>query len=482
MSPIYYLRDLRALCVFLVLLCLFSLANAQDFDYSANGGRVRNLGLDSLRQAEGRLVWQNVMAAGAATGDAKATLALSATVESRAVAMSAARTVPWAAVAGAAAKVLPIAGAAWTAYEAANLVRCYATSGNIFCDPGAEPAETMLPVWVTNGHTAASAESSCAAFVAGNFADPRYRIVLRDPPQFNDGYPVYSCNRFDGITNGQEVYGGNYTTTVNGQTVPGTECPASIDASNPANNIPAGSPVGPDGKCPTARYNHGAATEAQVASKIQQYADKSKAALIAAEATGAGKDLSPSAGPASLTGPATSTAPPRVSTTTNPDGSTQTQSQQRQANITYQGDSYTYNISNVTTTTNNGGTTTTETSEQPEVDVCGLPGKPPCKIDETGTPTESGLDPAQATEDALAQAKAFAQDPVGSLPPHPELNWTFSLPTGCAPIPVGMGDFLEAIDICQFQPMFHEIMSIVWVMGGLFGAISHFFRNVYSQG
>lgn len=71
-----------------------------------------------------------------------------------------------------------------------------------------------------------------------------------------------------------------------------------------------------------------------------------------------------------------------------------------------------------TTTTNPDGTTTTETTETapasagaktPEkldIDTCGLPGKPACKIDETGTKTEDDVAQAQKTAtSALDQMK-----------------------------------------------------------------------------
>lgn len=112
---------------------------------------------------------------------------------------------------------------------------------------------------------------------------------------------------------------------------------------------------------------------------------------------------------------------------------------------------------------------------------CGIPGKPDCtvRVNEIGTPEAPQRDVAQEAIDSVAAEKAIADDPVGMLPPFPELNWAFQMPTACGTIPVaGFGEVIEGIDICQFQDTFHDLMSMVWIIGGLFGAISMFMRNV----
>ena len=55
------------------------------------------------------------------------------------------------------------------------------------------------------------------------------------------------------------------------------------------------------------------------------------------------------------------------------------------------------------------------------------------------------------------------------------------MPTACGVIPVpAFAPFLSEVDICQFQPVFHDLMSVVWVLGGLFGAISMFWRKTFA--
>lgn len=120
--------------------------------------------------------------------------------------------------------------------------------------------------------------------------------------------------------------------------------------------------------------------------------------------------------------------------------------------------------------------------ELPEIETCGLPGKPACRIDEEGTPPAPELEPAQDVADAMRPLQDLIDDPASVLPALPDLNWTFSLPTACGSIGTpAFAPYLESIDVCQFQPVFHDLMSVVWVIGGLFGAIGTFWRNVFSQ-
>lgn len=127
-------------------------------------------------------------------------------------------------------------------------------------------------------------------------------------------------------------------------------------------------------------------------------------------------------------------------------------------------------------------TTTTPGTDAPK--VCGLPGTPVCavKVDETGTAEAPKLDGQKTADDILKPLKDFAADPKSKLPSLPVLNWGFALPTGCTAIAIpAFAPYLQAIDICPFLPMFHDLMSVVWVLGGLFGAIGTFWRNVFSQ-
>lgn len=184
-----------------------------------------------------------------------------------------------------------------------------------------------------------------------------------------------------------------------------------------------------------------------------------------------------------------------TTTTTNPDGSTTTQTKTTTTTATATGNQIqTEQQTQVQTVTRDAqgnvtGTTTATTTApalpvepQPvDLEVCGLPDTPACKIDEEGTPeTVPELeDPEAAAESVFRPLLDLVNDPESFWPSLPSLNWSFQMPTGCGIISVpAFSPFLDEVDVCQFQPMFHEIMSIVWIIGGLFGAIGMFWRNV----
>lgn len=126
--------------------------------------------------------------------------------------------------------------------------------------------------------------------------------------------------------------------------------------------------------------------------------------------------------------------------------------------------------------TGTGTSTTPSTTGTGSVsfETCGLPGEPPCKIDETGTPKElpSGFGEAKSTIDSKQQER---EDAIAgsSTKTAPGWTWSFSLPTGCSPIAISAFEpFLSEIDVCRFQPMIHDLMSLLWIaatIGGLVG-------------
>ncbi|MCW5669980.1 MAG: hypothetical protein KIT86_09975 [Hydrogenophaga sp.] len=113
--------------------------------------------------------------------------------------------------------------------------------------------------------------------------------------------------------------------------------------------------------------------------------------------------------------------------------------------------------------------------------VCGAPPLPACavKVDETGTPAAADADSrfAQANTD-LGKVQTDANDAFGdhrdiSLPGW---SWTFSFPTGCTALVLPAFGDLE-IDVCQFQPVIHDLMSLLWVIAGIWGLIDLFMRT-----
>jgi len=113
---------------------------------------------------------------------------------------------------------------------------------------------------------------------------------------------------------------------------------------------------------------------------------------------------------------------------------------------------------------------------------CGVAGKPPCdvKVDESGVPDPDTIRIDQA-DNALQDWDNFQGNIADVLPKMPTIAWDFALPTGCDVISLpAFEPYLPSLDVCQFQPMFHQIMGVVWMLGGLFGAISLFMRSSLS--
>lgn len=129
-----------------------------------------------------------------------------------------------------------------------------------------------------------------------------------------------------------------------------------------------------------------------------------------------------------------------------------------------------------------GGTTTVTTAQGEDLE-CGLPGFPPCKIDESGTPAPEVKDTAADAEGVFADLKACVLSPSTCLPELPSLNWSFALPTSCSVIHLPQyAPALTQIDVCQFQPVFHDIMGVFWAFAGLVGAIRMVFSDAVGGG
>lgn len=113
------------------------------------------------------------------------------------------------------------------------------------------------------------------------------------------------------------------------------------------------------------------------------------------------------------------------------------------------------------------GTTTVE------VKTCGLPNTPACKIDESGTPGADIRNPTGDADSVFAAWKACILAPSSCLPALPNLNWAFTLPSTCNAIalPAFASVGVPEVNLCPFQSVFHDLMSMLWVAAGLFGAI-----------
>jgi len=189
---------------------------------------------------------------------------------------------------------------------------------------------------------------------------------------------------------------------------------------------------------------------------------------------------------------------------TNPDGTSQTKRSTRTLEVTANGNELTsaeklrieifnrnalgetvssQTLPETTVTPSQPGTSNpSDPSPLEDLITCGLPDTPACKIDEGDTPTPLPDQSQEQADTVFEPVRSFLQDLTGSLPAFPSVSWSFSLPSSCGsiPIPGKLGEHVGAVDVCQFQSIFHDIMSMVWLAAGLFAGIGMFNRYMYS--
>lgn len=111
-----------------------------------------------------------------------------------------------------------------------------------------------------------------------------------------------------------------------------------------------------------------------------------------------------------------------------------------------------------------GSGTVQTPAEGEEQAACGAPGQPACRIDETGTPRD-GTGKFEGANKGLDQTKDGFLDELDKVKDlkAPEWTWTFQLPTGCTMISLeGFGQSFD-IDVCRFQPVIHDLMTLIWI-------------------
>lgn len=106
---------------------------------------------------------------------------------------------------------------------------------------------------------------------------------------------------------------------------------------------------------------------------------------------------------------------------------------------------------------------------------CGGPGRPACKIDESGTPSATGaFDGAgKALSDVTRSSTDQINNAASAAGKDTSWHFSFNLPSQCSVFPMFMG---VQINFCSFQPMVHDLMSLVWVSTTIFVLIGMFGR------
>lgn len=397
------------------------------------------------------------------------------------------RTLPWSNITRAVAKSLPLISTALAVKEIADAIRCRESfSGGSECDAGT-PEVTQSVYCVFNGsapavgnYCGATAEVAHAAMLAAFKASSvacggtntcfDYRTTTCDNGGLRCTYErrsAYGTNPFGPFSFFDQKWANASNQLA---------CPAVV-----VNGVTLYPVKGPDGLCNTMVYSP--ASEDAVATKAETWGDKAKAAAIAADLINKGvgieHDFPSFQTPAPIQGPR--------ETTTHPDGSTTT----RDTRYDFQPLPKGYEWSPTVTVkdwapgetptppeTTTGGTSTTGQAPKEDPITCGLPNTPPCKIDETGTASPPGDDSAQRSEGFIQGIRDCVLTPSSCLPALPDMNWAFSLPSSCQPIPLpGFAPYMTDLDICPFQPTIHDIMSIIWAAGGLFAAVGMMFKG-----
>lgn len=401
------------------------------------------------------------------------------------------RKLPWASISKAVAKSLPLISTAVAIAEIAEAIRCREKlGGGSECDEGTAEVEVSADKFrVSPGAPLESTPAAACATYGAAFAvssEPSYKrtemvtSITGTPADMG----TLRCNM--AYKEAMQTSMGNcgspwgtpgYTCPVNGSnsvsmtkvTAPSLQCPSVA--------MPGGGMLVPvkgiDGKCPTMIYEP--ASEQDVSDKAETHGDRSKAPAIVGDLLEAGKpiehpfpEIDPV--PGSINGPR--------ETTTHPDGSTTTRD--TRYDLMPKPNGYEWVPATITkdwpagvTPTppgevTDGTTTTGGAPKEREIITCGLPDTPACKIDEGGTPPP---------DDPFEQNPGSWFDPIRGVFANPEVadtswSFTFQLPTGCQVLTVG--PFLTqtvTVDLCQYQPMIHDFMSIVWLMTGVWVCI-----------
>lgn len=436
--------------------------------YTATGGKIAAGSLASTETAAQRFLvgltaqageqvasgtWASLMQRPVILGDVAAGTRAGVTVAGGVAEMAIVQTIPFAQVMKMGARALPYVGAAAAAYQIYDAYRIYKDNANVGqlqqdagqvstsasgtrCTGRNKPISGSSAPYVFVDNV--SRDAACAAIIQQNldYEAIYYPGAAFTGPMACDVGTSGACVRPSYLPGfGAYNIGSDYAP----RTI--TVCPATTDALDPSRSRVAGSAPNIDGKCPTGLYTGVPFDTAGATVAGQSTVDKNKAAAIAKEALGVGVSASPLASPTAsptpspvsgtelapvVKGPATVAGPTTTTTTTPTGGTSTTTTTTTNYNITYAGDTYNYTTSK---TESSPTATTTTSAPAPEVKVCGVPGSPACKIDETGTPSTMDKTAAEA---ALAAAQAARVSDINGSAGKDALpwQWPFALPVG----------------------------------------------------
>lgn len=186
--------------------------------------------------------------------------------------------------------------------------------------------------------------------------------------------------------------------------------------------------------------------------------------------------------PSQVTGPSIIPMVPTI--TEFPDGSKTTVTPEKRLTFGQASPTVTVTDGQTTTTTSPTGVTSTVSSgsapstlPQPldvKIETCGLPGKPACKIDETGTPAPVPATRYDAALDPFKQSTDEKRDVIaGTADKSFFSGWTmfFSAPAvvQCQPLamPTYLGIQIGSLDPCPVADGMREVMAYIWALGAM---------------
>lgn len=393
------------------------------------------------------------------------------------VPVSAARDLPWKAIAKGVARSLPLISTAVAIQDIYEALRCRERfGGGAECDPGEPQEERTL---------------QCVTASFGDWYDPGTDIwhtgfLNRQICGGSAGDLVGSVSSAISST-GRQVRGMGYSGAfplggVYGETkTPPASfwSPVSLSGSPSTGLVcPRGGAVGSDGLCATQQYEP--TPEPALAEKIEQHGDKTKA-VPAVQAM----DLASI--PMEHQAPSFQ-VPPVVqgerTTTTHPDGSVTVRDVEWPMEATPEGYKWRETVREQTYppgvevppqgTPGTGGGGTTTTGNPTELFTCGLPNTPPCKIDESGTPSGVG-----ALHDGNVARDVARDSIIAGMAEPTELPWVwgFDLPVGSCSnlqVPAGLvpGSQAREFDLCGHPatPIWRQLFAWVLYVGAAFYA------------
>jgi len=112
-------------------------------------------------------------------------------------------------------------------------------------------------------------------------------------------------------------------------------------------------------------------------------------------------------------------------------------------------------------------TTQTQLQLQPQPQ----PGIQTVRIDEANVPRPVVNDAEQIADGIFSRINRCVSNLSDCIPALPNFSFAINFPTSCSVVSIPVMQHTFNLDMCQYKPAIHNIMSMIWAFLGLFGAI-----------